>query len=114
MGKVVVLLVDKYSTRKQDFSELQAILAKAGVHMRVEMSDNYSHDSVMFSYDEEFVKYKQGRNAGRKPKYAKGWATVAEVKKWLETKTADEIASNFGISKSTLYRRLKRDDHDFI
>ena len=49
------------------------------------------------------------RKAGRKRKdlASSHHYTVDEVKAMLETKTADEVAAELGISRSTLFRRLK-------
>lgn len=53
--------------------------------------------------------------AGRKPKLALDTYTVAEVRRMLVDDTADRVASKLGISRATLYRRLRaKDDEDFI
>jgi transcriptional regulator of acetoin/glycerol metabolism len=53
------------------------------------------------------VKKRISRNAGRKIKYVYKETTVAEVRTRMHTEPAEQIAKDLGLSRSTLFRKLK-------
>lgn len=56
---------------------------------------------------------KNSRNAGRRKKLVTNehrHITCGEVRKMLKTKSAEEVAAELGVSRSTLFRRLKDKD----
>lgn len=58
---------------------------------------------------------RNSRNAGRKKIYPMGIVKVGDVKKMMETKSASEVAAELGISRATLFRRLKgKDDNRYL
>jgi transcriptional regulator with PAS, ATPase and Fis domain len=97
-------------------SELNSILEKMGCSISLdELSDEGRAFHVMrLKVNSDTAAEYNRRNAGRKPKTVAGdrWGLeVGHVRQMLETKTADEVAAELGISRSTLFRRLK-DKHD--
>lgn len=58
-------------------------------------------------YDEAEVRKKIKRNAGAKRKYISRSVPVAEIRSRMETETAEQIAKSLGISRPTLFRKLK-------
>lgn len=119
MYKNKVLLIEPHTSRKEDFTELQAILEKAGVTMTMERKNDFEFDVLIFSYEDEIVQRKQNRDAGRKPTSVYSTrtlshATVGEVKEMLKTRTQDDVAEEFNISRSTLIRRLRKEDWQYL
>lgn len=54
------------------------------------------------------------RGAGRRKKYV-GRIKVGDVRKMMETKSADEVAAELGVSRSTFFRRIKgKDDNRYF
>ena len=53
------------------------------------------------------------RGAGRKRNMTKKLITVKEVRKMLEQRSADSVAEELGVSRSTLFRRLKDRDDEY-
>lgn len=119
MYKNKILLLEQHTSRGEDFTELQAILEKAGVSMTVERRDDRPYDVLIFSYEDEVVLRKQNRDAGRKSRiiYSNktlSMVTVGEVKEMLKTRTQDDVAEEFNISRSTLIRRLRQHDDLYL
>ena len=90
-----------------DFSEIEMlndVISKAGV--TVEIKRYSSGVGINFKYDTEKVKNQRG--AGR-PKYKYQYTvTVDEVRQRLNAgETAEQIAKDLGISRATLFRKLK-------
>ena len=55
------------------------------------------------------------RRAGRRKAYPMGLVRVGDVRRQLESKSADEVAAELGISRATLFRRLKdKDDERYL
>lgn len=68
---------------------------------------------VQYDYEEYIVK--SSRNAGRKKTYLD--CKVDEIKDRIKEEGVDQVAHNLGVSRATLYRRLKEakeNDYDGI
>lgn len=72
-----------------------------------ELKDMNKTSLLTIRIDSEKVKNKLNRNAGRKRRCTEKTYTLEEVKKMLKNLTAKEVAENLGLSRATLYRRLK-------
>ena len=90
--------------------ELNSILARVGVEIKfdTEPRDGYRFLSIYYSKtaaDKAFC-----RGAGRKRKFIDVDLTVAEVRESVRLRGADDVCAELGISRSTLFRRLRQDD----
>lgn len=69
----------------------------------------YIQESLVINYDTYEVYKKLNRSPGRRrKKNAQGIVSVSKIKNEIKNSTADEVAQRLGISRSTLFRRLKR------
>ena len=105
---------------KELISKLNSILERMGGSIKYEeyrrtSSDNL-HRYLVVGYTETGAKTFTGRNAGRNKKMTTGSKlySVGEVRQMLQERNADEVAAELGISRSTLFRRLKGQDDDRI
>lgn len=95
---------------QQSIDELKEVLESIGI----ELSINDKHQGMEFLsviLTDEFEQ-KRTRNAGRKNKSIKGWVTVEDIEKMIAEKTAEVVAKEFGISRATLFRKLKKAKED--
>lgn len=68
-----------------------------------------TYSSLVINYDPFEVYKKLNRSTGRRKKgITPGVVSVSKIKKEIENSTADEVAQRLGISRSTLFRRLKK------
>lgn len=102
-------------------SELNATLLKMGcghieIKEHVDPSHNAYYPVMVINFNSKAAEGYNRRGAGRNKKRCDGGLFyVSEIKKMLETKTADEVAKDLGISRSTLFRRLKdKDDNRYF
>lgn len=87
-------------------SELNSKLGEYGLIVTREPSDS-GRECVTIKFDAYKFKKKAGRNAGAKHKNVGVRMTFDEIKAAIDAKSAQEVADELGISKSTLYRRIK-------
>ena len=111
----------KYHPTPEEISDLEdisEILKDYGLNIRVKDFDSGS--SFLFvTLDTLRLDRKTRRGAGRKPSsiYSQRTltqVTVREVKEMLKTRTQDDVAEEFNISRSTLIRRLRQDDDQYL
>ena len=104
-------------------SELNALLTKMRcgsieVKENVDPSGNGYYPVMIIRLNAEAADGYNRRDAGRKVKFLvgeKGLYKVGEIRARLETQTANEVAGELGISRSTLFRRLRdRDDDEYL
>ena len=91
-----------------EMSVLNDVLAAAGFSMEVKQSDGFS--TLLISCAVNKAERVLTRNAGRKKVSVPDSLTVREVREMMSLKGADDTAAYFGVSRSTLFRRLKEDD----
>ena len=72
--------------------------------------DNDDYSKLTFVFDEFEVEQKRTRNAGIKVKYNDEAydETYGSVKRRLETETSESVAKSLGMSRMTLYRKMKK------
>ena len=58
-------------------------------------------------YDKETIRKIKSRKAGAKSIKLKRKISIKEVEKWIDVTTAKEVAEELGVSRSTLFRRIK-------
>lgn len=125
LGKSAVFLLNHKPDEEaaELISELNDLLVKMGcgkieVEEHVDTHDNTYYPVLYIRFNAMAAAGYNRRDAGRRRKPLSGERLsykVGEVKKMLEEKTADEVARDLGISRSTLFRRLKdrADDYYF-
>lgn len=104
---------------KKAIEDMNSILKKVGFKISFHESTNSDYDFAYFSKTNDFEKI-HTRNAGRKRIDHTCFITFGELKKKLKNSKADKVAKECGISRSTLFRRIKEAeeknlaDDDFI
>ena len=93
----------------EEISILNDVLKAAGFSMEVRQSDGYP-PILLIACAVDKAERALTRNAGRKKVAVSNSPTVGEVRKMMWLIGADDTAEHFGISRSTLFRRLKQDD----
>ena len=78
-----------------------------GLGIKFDVVEKQNTHLLKISYDRDVVKKKVKRNAGAKRKYISRSVPVAEIRSRMETETAEQIAKSLGISRPTLFRKLK-------
>lgn len=116
----VALQLKHHPTQEEisDLEDISNILKDYGLNIRVKEFNGRS-SFVFITLDTLRLDYKNRRGAGRKPSsiYSQRTltqATVGEVKEMLKTRTQDDVAEEFNISRSTLIRRLRQDDDQYL
>lgn len=90
-----------------DVEKLREMLENVGIEIKKgETSENHTRFTIKF--DTAAFKKKMGRSAGRHEKYAFESLTLQEYKRRIAAgETAAMIADSLGLSRATLYRRVK-------
>ena len=123
IGKTAVFILNYEAEggNAEVISELNTLLTKMKcgnirVEQREDPSGNSYYPALIINFNKEAAEGYNRRRAGRSKKRCDGGLYfVSEIKAMLETKTADEVAKDLGISRSTLFRRLKdRDDNRYF
>jgi len=110
---VMYWLAEHQSESLDNINELAELLDQIGIKITIKEHDT-SRKSIKFNYDINEVEKKLKRNAGRKRAYCLLDITVEEVRERMQKgESAEMIASELGISRSTLFRKLKyAEEHD--
>lgn len=99
--------IDANSKDMSVVSELNEILRKMGSEISVEPTadENFSYLTIIFDTKKahDFL----SRGAGRKRKEPTSDYSIAEIRKMLEKEPAEEVAKKLGVSRATLFRRLR-------
>lgn len=108
MKECISFMLDS-TDHSKEIDKLHKLLENTGAEAKIitkKIGDNkFSYLNIV--YDDEIVKVKKKRNAGRHYIGYLGRYTVENIKTMQETMTNKEIASILGISERTFYRRLK-------
>ena len=92
-----------------EIERLRGVLAPLGI----ELTMDTEMMALVFQYDSNELQTKQTRNAGRPRAKARDRAmpyTITEVKNMMKEMPADQVAAQIGVSRATLYRKLKEAD----
>ena len=113
----MALIMRKFDLTNIDENEIKILnkkLEKAGIKIeRHTAAEAGCYSAIFLVLDEERWERETRRNAGRKPKAIKdkdGYLssiTMDEIKEKMQNMTAGEIAKELGISRRTLFRRIK-------
>lgn len=99
------LAVEPTEKDKKNLAELNELLAKSDISIDILKNEYGTH--LIINCDTDEVKKKLSRNAGRRKK-SHSAILVSEIEERMaKGESADDIASELGISRSTLFRRLK-------
>ncbi len=87
-------------------SELNERLNDYGFSINLENVES-GEQCVSINFDTQTFKAKTSRRAGQKPKCLGRKYELDELKKKIARLGAEEVANAIGVSRSTLYRRMK-------
>ena len=104
----------------EDLKKLQSLLENTGIEVKI-TTNTSGEKPVSFlniAYDDEVVRTKKKRNAGRPFKGHLGRYTCGQIREMQKTRSNREIAELLELSERSLYRRLKEyassaDDEEF-
>ena len=111
--EVYSFLVRKMNDNADEAYKLAEALKAFGVQVRFEdtsyMDDN-DYSKLTFVFDETELEQRRTRNAGIKVKYHEEAydETYGSIKIRLESETTESVARSLGMSRMTLYRKLKK------
>lgn len=117
MSKFVPICLDYKSeieNGKMLVDDLAAVLRKIGVTVTISKPENENGKAwLTFDYDIENVEQKFSRGAGKKERYLN--VTPEEVRNRMKAgESAEAIAKDLGISRATLFRRLKNAEENYF
>lgn len=106
-------LADHQSENLENINELAELLDGIGIKIKIKEFED-SSKGIKINYDIDEIERKLKRNAGRKHIDCLVNMTVEEVRERMNKgESAKMIASELGISRSTLFRKLKyAEEHD--
>lgn len=86
---------------KENYEQLKELLIQFGIN--VNLRDNIL---TIGSREEDIIR-KTTRYAGRKKlELERAW-DLSEIEKWIAATSAEDVAKKLGISRTTLFRKLK-------
>ena len=85
---------------------LNDILKNVGADASFEKEQS-GENFLKIRYDKETIRKIKSRKAGAKSIKLKRKISIKEVEKWIDATTAKEVAEELGVSRSTLFRRIK-------
>lgn len=95
--------------------DLSPILNKIGIEMEILILKNEKMGQLFFEYDKEDISYKFSRKAGVKEKFIDHSISPEEARERMSTgESAEKIAAELGISRSTFFRRLKNAEVNYL
>ena len=106
-------LIRKLNGNKEDAMQLADSLRPFGIQVKLEettfMDDN-DYCNLTLVFDENELEQRRTRNAGIKVKYRDNAydETYGSVKIRLDNETQEQVARSLGMSRMTLYRKLKK------
>ena len=111
MKDKIVLQVDEKEIRVQlhKIKEINEIFGEIGINIEIGdlQKSGSQHKCVIINYDTLVFEEAKKRKAGRPSKRMKKLIKTEEVCKRMENETASQVAEDLGISRETLYRKLK-------
>ena len=111
--EVYSFLVRKMNHDYEDAMKLADALKSFGINVKYEdtsFMDDQDYSKLTFIFDEAEVEQRRTRNAGIKIKYNEEAyeETYGSVKKRLDSETLEAVSKSLGMSRMTLYRKLKK------
>ena len=111
--EVYSFLVRKMNRDAEEVMKLSKALKPFGVNVKFEETsfmDDDDYCKLTLVFDENELEQKRTRNAGIKVKYNDEAydETYGSIKRRLKTETQEAVAKSLGMSRMTLYRKLKK------
>ena len=111
--EVYSFLVRKMNDNAEEAYKLSKALENFGIQVKFENAsfmDDDDYYNLMFVFDESELEQRRTRNAGVKVKYREDAydQTYGSVKIRLDSETQEHVAKSLGMSRMTLYRKLKK------
>lgn len=113
LKEVFSFLVRKMNSNEEEVFKLTQALSGFGIQVKFEdtsFMDDDDYSKLTFVFDESEVEQRRTRNAGVKVKYSDQAydETYGSVKVRLESETHEAVAKSLGMSRMTLYRKIKK------
>lgn len=112
--KKVTFMCEEYQNEETltRVSELNSIFEDLGIFINVCNRKYYDREFsfIEIKCDTNKIDNFRSRGAGRKKAKTNNIYFADQVREMMKTKTADEVAKSMGISRTTLFRRLKHAD----
>ena len=109
--EVYSFMLREMKGNKEEADGLAKALGPFGIQVKYDRSD-YMNDyyKLTFVFDKENLQLKRTRNAGIKARYNERVydETVESVRLRLRRESQEAVAKSLGISRMTLYRKLKK------
>lgn len=106
MKDSVSFMLNGYVDTEESVSKLNKILNAIDINCSIRYVNE--RPFLTFDYDDEVVRQKITRKAGRKKTNIKNYMTVGELRKMQQKLSNAEIARQLGISRATFYRKLEQ------
>lgn len=104
-------ILHTYDDPKKDRSLQDLLHHLEHIGIKCDIKDKereYGNYSLILEWDTNDVQQKTTRNAGAKRKHISlKDRKVEDIRKRMETESAEEVAKSLGISRATLFRKLK-------
>ena len=100
-------------TKLEEVAKLNSILSKIGAEIKI-VDGETDFPVLLVNCFADVADRALKRGAGRKRSYPAGDLLVKDVRHMVDEMGADETAVKLGISRSTLFRRLKQDEEFFF
>ena len=92
---------------QESIAQLNELLRLAGASADIYRNEHYNYLALTIKYDKEVVEQKRTRGAGRNKMQSDRACTYGQVLAMLKENTAQDVAAYLGMSRATLFRRLK-------
>jgi len=111
--EIYSFLLRKMHGNDEEIMKLSKALKSFGVQVKFEdtsFMDEDDYGRLTFVFEESELEQKRTRNAGIKVKYSEDAydETYGSILKRLKSETQESVAKSLGMSRMTLYRKLKK------
>ena len=98
-----------YDGQEYEVGKLKKLLDPYGIELEIDERNNggLNWKTVHITYSPEEMQEKRSRGAGRKKIRMEEGYTVGQIRTMKASMKGEELAAALGISRKTLYRRLK-------
>lgn len=107
MKEKITLRIEK--DQKEEFNKLQMILSLMNIDHKLEHQGSFYKDEILvIEFDTQEIYRKLHRGRGRKKKQInRSFFKVSDAEAMMRTIGAAKTADELGVSRATLYRRIK-------
>lgn len=101
------------SNQDREIEVLRKELAEYGIALEKNIHKSKNGTEIEYLTFDIPHRYNNERGAGRKEKYITP-NQIEAIKEQMKEKTADEVAKEYGISRRTLFRKIKEHDEKSV